>query len=293
MRTRLAAGIAAAAAAAMVLAGCTTNDESGLPEGWAPPDAPPDAGIAAMVPSDIREAGVLVVGTNTPYAPNEFKDSSGEIIGFDVDVIGAVAEVLDLRTDVRESDFEKIIPSIEAGTLDVGISSMNVTEERTAVVDMASYFMAGTRWATAREENVDPDDACGLRVGVQRTTVQETDDVPRKSEACVAEGKPPIERVSYDEQSEVANAVALGQVDAMSADSPVSAYAEVQSEGNIKVVGPLYDAAPYGISLPKGSPLGKAIVAALGELYSSGELERIAQRWGVTDGLLDTPPELG
>lgn len=289
---RGAAAVSAAIVAGAALAGCTTNDEGGLPVDWQAPAATADPAIAAMLPADIRDSGVLAVGTNTPYAPNEFKDSRGEIIGFDIDIITAVSQVLGLRADIGESDFEKIIPSIESGTLSAGISSMNVTEERTAVVDMAEYFMAGTQWATSADKDIDPDNACGLKVGVQRTTVQETEDVPKKSADCVARGLPPIERVSFDEQAQAANAVALGQVDAMSADSPVSAYAEVQSEGNIKVVGPLYDAAPYGISLPKGSPLGPAVVAALRKLYDDGEIERIAESWGVSDGLLDTPPGL-
>ena len=47
--------------------------------------------IANTVPEDIKSSGKLIVGVNIPYAPNEFKDPSGKIVGFDVDLMNAVA----------------------------------------------------------------------------------------------------------------------------------------------------------------------------------------------------------
>ena len=291
-RRTLRAGIAALTAVALGAAGCTNSEEVGIPE--QPPlsvEAVPE--IAAMVPANIANSGALVVGTNTPYAPNEFKNDAGEIIGFDIEIIDVVAETMGLRADIREADFEKIIPSIETGTLDAGISSMTVTAEREEVVDMARYFMGGTQWAARVDREVDPDNACGLRVAVQRTTVQDTDDIPARSEKCEAEGKPAIEKVQYDEQDQVGSAVALGQVDAMSADSPVSAFVVEKAEGQVELVGELVDAEPYGIAMAKDSPLGEAVVAALRHLADSGVLDKIAERWGVQEGLLTEEPSLG
>lgn len=291
-RRPLRAGIAALTAVALGAAGCTNSEEIGIP-----PEPPPSVEavpeIAAMVPESIANTGAMVVGTNTPYAPNEFKNDAGEIIGFDIEIIDVVAETMGLRADIREADFEKIIPSIESGTFDAGISSMTVTAEREEVVDMARYFMGGTQWAARADRDVDPDNACGLRVAVQRTTVQDTDDIPARSEKCVAEGKPAIEKIQYDEQDQVGSAVVLGQVDAMSADSPVSAFVVEKAEGQVELVGDLVDAEPYGIALAKDSPLGEAVVAALRHLADSGVLATIAERWGVQEGLLTEEPSLG
>lgn len=291
-RRPLRAGIAALTAVALGAAGCTNSEEIGIP-----PEPPPSVEavpeIAAMVPESIANTGAMVVGTNTPYAPNEFKNDAGEIIGFDIEIIDVVAETMGLRADIREADFEKIIPSIESGTFDAGISSMTVTAEREEVVDMARYFMGGTQWAARADRDVDPDNACGLRVAVQRTTVQDTDDIPARSEKCVAEGKPAIEKIQYDEQDQVGSAVVLGQVDAMSADSPVSAFVVEKAEGQVELVGDLVDAEPYGIALAKDGPLGEAVVAALRHLADSGVLATIAERWGVQEGLLTEEPSLG
>ena len=81
-------------------------------------------------PRTSSRPGKLVVGVNIPYTPNEFKDPSGKIVGFDVDLMNAIASTLGLTADYRESDFAKIIPSIQGGTFNVGMSSFTDTKER-------------------------------------------------------------------------------------------------------------------------------------------------------------------
>ena len=86
--------------------------------------------IAATVPEDIRSTGRLVIGVNVPYAPNEFKNSAGEIVGFDVDLMNAVARTLGLVPEYRETPFESIIPAVQRGDFNVGMSSFTDTIER-------------------------------------------------------------------------------------------------------------------------------------------------------------------
>ena len=287
-RRGLRAVLALSATAALALTGCTTNTEgpqdSGEPKNEVSVES--DEQIAALVPAEIRDKGVLVVGTNTPYAPNEFKNENGEIVGFDIDVMTAVAQLMGLRPEFREADFEKIIPAIEGGTMDTGASSFTVNGERLQTVDFVTYFEAGIQWASAAGTDVDPDDACGLRVAVQRTTVSDQEDVPARSEACVVAGKPAIEKVQFDSQDEASTAVALGKVDAMSADSPIAAYAVKQSDGKMQLAGDVFDAAPYGWPVRKGSELSLALEAAADKLIETGDFEKIAQNWGVEDGMV-------
>ena len=288
-RRGLRAALALTATAALALTGCTTNTEgpqdSGEPREEVSLEA--DEAIAALVPAEIRDKGVIVIGTNPPYAPNEFKNEQGEIVGFDIDVMTAVAQLMGLEAEFRESDFEKIIPAIEGGTMDMGASSFTVNDERLKTVDFVTYFEAGIQWASAAGTDIDPDDACGLNVAVQRTTVSDQEDVPARSEACVAAGKPAIEKVQFDSQDEASTAVALGKVDAMSADSPISAYAVKQSEGKMQLAGSVFDAAPYGWPVRKGSELTAALEAAADKLIETGDFEKIAKNWGVEDGLID------
>ena len=73
--------------------------------------------------------------------------------------------------------------------------------------------------------SVDPDDACGLKVGVATASIQETKEIPAKSDACVAAGLAPIDKVVYTRQDDLTAALIAGEVDAMSADSPVTGFA--------------------------------------------------------------------
>ncbi|WP_066163328.1 ABC transporter substrate-binding protein [Gordonia hydrophobica] len=285
LRGRVLAVAAAAVMASPLLAGCVV-DESGLDTKPLTVSVAEQPQIAALVPASIRAAGVLRVGTNPPYQPNEFKDRNGEIIGFDVDLMNAVVQVLGLKATYQESDFAKIIPAMQGGSYDLGMSSFTDSVERQQQVDFVDYFSAGIQWAQRVGRDVDPDNACGLRVGVQRTTVEDTDEVPAKSVACVKAGREPIRIVKFDSQDQAVNAVLLGQVDAFSADSPVTAYAVKKTEGQIEEVGPLYDAAPYGWPVVKGSPLGPALRDALQYLIDNGQYKTIATHWGVEAGMI-------
>ena len=92
-----------------------------------------------------------------PYAPNEFKDSSGKIVGFDVDLMDAVATVLGLKPQYTEAAFDKIIPAIQAGTYNVGMSSFTDNKEREKTVDFVDYFSAGIQWAAPGRQDRRPE----------------------------------------------------------------------------------------------------------------------------------------
>jgi polar amino acid transport system substrate-binding protein len=279
-----------AVAGVLAVSGCASGTDSGESE------SEPTAGqaekvdeIANTVPEEIKSSGKLIVGVNIPYKPNEFKDESGKIVGFDVDLMNAIAGTLGLTTEFRESDFAKIIPSIQQGTYNVGMSSFTDTKEREETVDFVTYFSAGTLWAQRPGTPIDPNNACGKRVAVQATTVQETEQLPAKSKACTDAGKPPIEIVPFDGQDAATNAVVLSQVDAMAADSPVTAYAIKETNGKLEAAGEIEASAPYGWPVKQGSALAQSLQKALEHLIESGKYKEIATNWGVESGMIDKP----
>ncbi len=277
------------ASGAVALSGCVSNVDTAEPTAGTKPSVQKVDSIADTVPEPIRASGRLVIGVNVPYAPNEFKDPSGKIVGFDVDLMNAIAATLGLTPEYRESDFEKIIPAIQGGTYNVGMSSFTDTKEREKSVDFVTYFEAGSMWAQRPGEAVDPNDACGKKVAVQKTTVHETQELPARSRACTDAGKPAIEILKFDGQDAVTNAVVLGQADAMSADFPVTAYAIKQSNGKLEAAGEIFDAAPYGWPVQKGSPLARSLQLALEHLIETGAYRQIATNWGVEAGMIDKP----
>ncbi len=280
-----------AATGALALSGCTNSTESSSKEGSPTASAPAEKvdAIANTVPEAIKSSGKLVIGVNIPYAPNEFKDPDGKIVGFDVDLMTAIAGTLGLTPEYREADFAKIIPSIQGGTFNVGMSSFTDSKEREATVDFVTYFSAGTLWAQAAGGGIDPENACGKKVAVQATTVQETEELPARSQKCTEAGQPAIEIIPFDSQDAATNAVVLGQADAMSADSPVTLYAIKQTNGKLEQAGETFDSAPYGWPVAKGSPLAQSLLQALEHLIESGKYKEIAANWGLDEGMIDKP----
>ncbi|OBK77998.1 ABC transporter substrate-binding protein [Mycobacterium sp. 1164985.4] len=282
-----------AASGVLALSGCASGEGGG--GGGDSTSAPATVSaakvdeIANTVPEAIKSSGKLVIGVNIPYAPNEFKDPSGKIVGFDVDLMNAIAATLGLTPEYRESDFAKIIPSIQGGTYNVGMSSFTDTKEREKTVDFVTYFNAGTMWAQRPGSQIDPNNACGKKVAVQATTTQEAEELPAKNKACIDAGNPPIEIVPFDGQDAATNAVVLGQVDAMSADSPVTSYAIKQSNGKLEPAGDIFDSAPYGWPVQKGSALAQSLQKALEHLINEGTYREIAANWGVENGMIDKP----
>jgi len=270
-----------------MLSSCVTNEEGGNPEGWQPVEQEKVPEIAAMVPERVAAEGKLSVGSNPPFAPFEFKDSKGSIIGMEMDMGRAAASVMGLEFDPQDMDFSMILPAVQAGSLDAGMSGFTDNAERRQSFDFADFLYAGVQWAAAPGKNVDPSHPCGLTVAVQRTTVSETDDVRPKSEECVANGEKPITVLAFDTSDNAALAALVGRADAMSADSPVTAWAVERSEGKLELVGDMFDAAPYGFAVPKDSPLGPALAAAIQHLIDTGEYQRILKQWNVESGYLE------
>lgn len=276
--------LAAVLLSAFALTGCVTNVEPAVPDGWQQIDVKAVPEIAAMI-SD--SDGTLSVGTNPPFAPFELKDSEGNIVGFEMDLARAVAQTMGLEFKPVQQDFSMILPAISSGQIDMGGSGFTDNEERRANYDFVDHLYAGIQWVQRPDNPVDPNNACGLTVAVQRTTVSETDDVRPKSEKCLAEGKDEITVLSYDTADNAALAVLTGRADALSADSPVAAWAVNRANGKMETTGEIFDAAPYGFAVPKGSPLAAATAAALQHLIDTGVYADILHQWGIDEGYVE------
>src|SRR5229473_2757414 len=108
----------------LLLAACgnsTTTGSSPTPNPATPTVAPP---------TDLITSGVLTVGSDTTYPPQEYIDTAtGHATGFDVDLITAIAQRMGLRANVVTTGFDTIIDSLVAKRFDVVISAVSVTPE--------------------------------------------------------------------------------------------------------------------------------------------------------------------
>jgi len=255
------------------------------------PTVTADPNLVAMVPDALKKSGTLHVGTDSTYAPSEFLAADGKTVqGFDIDLLNAVAAKLGLKTDYVSAKFDDIIPGVQSGKYDFAVSSFTINAEREKVVEMVSYFAAGTQWAIKAGSNAlsSIDDACGKRIAVQTGTIEATE-LTAKSKACTGAGKKEIAIDQYQGQDQATASVVSGKDDAMSADSPVTAYAVQQTGGKLAPLGPIYGTAPYGYVMKKGSTqLAKAVAAAVNALIGDGDYKKILDRWGVAGGAIPT-----
>jgi polar amino acid transport system substrate-binding protein len=281
-------------AVALVAAGCGEDgDTGGGSTGTTAATPAVDDALAAKVPDAIKSDGKVLIGTDSSYAPNEFLDTDGKtVIGFDVDLFNAVAAKLGLKTEWQSAAFDAIIPGVQSGKYEMGISSFTINDERKQQVNMVSYFSAGTQWGSkaGNPSGIQPDNACGKKVAVQTNTVQDTEDLPKRQEACKSGGKPAITVERYQRQDQATAAVVSGKDDAMLADSPVIAYAVKQTNGQLELLGDIYDAAPYGYVVKKDqTEFAQAIADAVKALITDGTYKTILTKWGVEAGAIDNP----
>jgi polar amino acid transport system substrate-binding protein len=283
---------AAALAGALTLLAACSGGSSGGNDQTVKPQSSVDSALAAKVPAAVKSDGTITIGVDSTYAPSEFLDTDGKtVIGFDVDLFDAVAAKLGLKTKWVTADFGTIIASVGSGKFEIGVSSFTINSDREKQATMVSYFSAGTQWATQKgnPSGIQPGNACGHKVAVQKDTVQ-VDDLTARSKKCTSSGKKAITIDQYKAQDDATSAVVSKKDDAMLADSPVCAYAVQKTTGQLELLGDIYDSAPYGYVLPKAAQgFDQAIVGALTKLISDGSYKKILDKWGVAQGAITTP----
>lgn len=254
-----------------------------------------DAAAAALVPAAIKSKGTLTIATDPSYPPNESKDQNGNIVGWDVDMGNAIGAKLGLKVTFANVTFDDIVTGISTGKYDAGMSSITDNKQREQVDDFVTYFNAGTKLMVPKgnpknlTDNSPTDlSLCGLTIGVEKGTIQEDPDIPNRTKACQAAGKPAIKALSQDTQDQINQSLSSGRCDAVLADSPVVDY--YAKSGNFEAVGTIYSGAPYGIAISKSnSGLSQAFLAALKDLVADGTYHQLTSKYGIEAGDYTTP----
>jgi len=249
------------ASLALAIAACT-------PPAPAAPAAEAPAQQPAAAPVKIK------VGTNAEYRPFEYVDESGEIVGFDVDLIKELAKRAGYEVELVNTKWDGIFTALAAGEFDVVASACTITDERKQSVDFTDpYFNAGQSIAVLADNDTikTVEDLKGKRIGVQLGT---TGDM----EASKIEG---AEVKRYEEITLAFQALANGDVDAVVNDTPTSAdIIKANPEIKAKIVGEPFTNEFYGIAVNKGKPeIRDALNKALAEIKADGTYDQIYQKW--------------
>jgi polar amino acid transport system substrate-binding protein len=290
---RTACALALSVAAVVSLAACgssssSKSSSSSTPASTTGTTGAANAAAAAEVPAAVKSKGTLTIASDASYAPNEFIGPDGHtVVGMDADLAKALGAQLGLKTTVVNAKFDTIILGLTSGKYDLGMSSFTDTKAREKQVNFADYFSAGTSFygkAAGAPPVTGLASICGLKVGVESGTTEQTD-AAGQSKKCTAAGKPAVTVLVFPDQNGANLALSSGRAQIVMADSPVAAYAVKQSNGRFKTIGQTYGTAPYGIAVPKSDgTLDQAIVDGLKALVAGGQYETILQKWGVQAG---------
>lgn len=247
--------------------------------------------IAATVPKAIRTKGTLTIASDATYPPNEFIAPNGKtVVGWDVDLGHAIGTVLGLNFHFVNVTFDTIIPGLQSGKYDLGISSFYDTKAREKVVDFVTYYSDGSSFlelAHGARTITALSQLCGMTAAVETGTTEQ-DDLVSQDKKCKAEGKPGVTIKAFPSQNDANLALISGRAQVGDVDTVVGAYQVKLSKGKIKLSGS-YGAALYGIAVPKHDGMTKPIQAALKYLIRSGAYHRILMKWDAQRGAIKNP----
>jgi len=277
-RRTLWAGVAAIAASALVVAGCTAEaDEAPAPEPAEVVEETTDDATDALAEFTTVDAGKLTCASSGEYPPFSYRDGSNNLVGFDIEVCEAIAAELGLDAEPVTGAFATLIAGLTSGRFDTIIGSMTATDERREQVDFTTnYYENGAVLFVAEDSDITgPDDLSGATIGVALGTWFED----------LARGLDGVSDVStYQADIDALNDVANGRIDAAITVRLGGFFAANESGLAIKAVGG--DIAPdsAAIAVAKENPeLFAAIQQALETILTNGTYAAISDSYFGTD----------
>lgn len=231
----------------------------------------------ATTVAEVKKKGVLVLGTDPTFAPFEFKDPSGQITGFDIDIARAVAKDLGVRLEVQAVGFGALMPqSVTSGRVDMAMSGITITAERARVVSFSAPYYRSAQVFIVRGGNPGkfswPGDVKGKTIGVQANTTGQfvADELLKPKGAALK---------VYDDFAAGLADVRAGRLAALVGDAPTVTDLQKRLPGQYARAGKDLAAEDYGMVFAKGSDLAAAANRTLARMKASGEYQNLLNKW--------------
>jgi polar amino acid transport system substrate-binding protein len=254
-------------------AGCSSDDsDSG------------SNGSSGDVASELITEGTLTVGSDIPFPPFEFGQAP-DYDGFDIDLVNAIAEDLDLEVAIQDTSFDTIFTDVAQGKFDMVASASTITPEREQQVDFSDpYYEAEQALLVPEGSDIGSvEDLEGLTISAQDGTTGEAyanDETNAGSVRGFPNGPAAIA------------ALRNGQVEATIIDQPVAQDAIDKGESGFEIATTIPTGELYGLAFAQNTPnLLAAVNESLASMKEDGRLNEIYQKWfkidapeGVIDG---------
>ncbi|CCH47476.1 basic amino acid ABC transporter substrate-binding protein [Pseudodesulfovibrio piezophilus] len=218
----------------------------------------------------VKEKGVITVGNSPDYPPFESIGDNGERVGFDIDLLDAVAQKIGVKVQWVTMEFAAIVTAVQSGQVDMGMSGFSITPERREQVGFsAPYFASGQVIVTRPDSDIkNVADLNGKKIAVQLGTTGE-------QQADKIEGASVIKPESY---SIAFMMLHNNAADAVIAD--LSVADEYMKNGTFKKAGEPLSFEEFAMISRKGNEdLLAALNAALDAVKKDGTYDAIVKKW--------------
>ena len=211
----------------------------------------------------------VTVATSPDFPPFESLDGS-EVVGIEVDILQAITGKLGLEMQLEQMDFESVIPGVQAGKFDIGMSGITITADRQKNCDFTQpYFLASQAIVVTPDSDITcKADLAGKTVSVQTGTTAE--------EYCMENG---YEVLAFAANNDAAAALTSGKAAAWVVDNEVGVALAAQQ--GLVVLDEAMTSEPYAFAFAKDSALTAQFDEALGELLADGTVAAIFEKYGV------------
>lgn len=231
-------------------------------------------GLAACSSDSEGIKDEYTVATDTSFVPFEFKEDD-EYVGFDIDLINAIADEVGFDINLETTNFDGIIPGLQTGKFDIALAGIGITEERAEKIDYSDpYYESGLQIGVApdNDEIEDIDDLEGKDVATRLGST---------SADYIEENIDDAEADQYEQLDQAYLAVENGDDDAILYDQPnVAYYIQTKGEDKLEMVGDLHQAEDYGIAFSKDQDeLVDEVNDALETLKEDGTYDDIYEEW--------------
>lgn len=234
-------------------------------------------GSKSLSVESVQDAGKLVIGTSPDFPPFESLNTEGEVVGIEIEIMEIICEELGVELEVKQMDFDSVLPGVQTGKFDAGVSGISVTPEREKnTLFTIPYCLAAQAIVVTSDSAVTcKADLEGKSVSVQTGTTAE--------EFCMENG--------YDVKAFAANADAeaaltVGKVDAwviddLTAAEMVAVYNEDHPDAPLVILEEAMTTEPYAFAFAQGGDdLVEKINEILNALLADGTIAAIFEKYG-------------
>lgn len=250
--------------------------------------------LAQDLPQRLIDSGALSIGIERDHPPMEYIDpDTGELVGFDVDLINAIADRLGLELNYVHSRFEGLIPNLQSNRIDLIISGMYDTPSRRENnMSFIDYLSAGAVFYTldANTEIQEPLDICGKVVTANRGTSYPDSVLKWSDENCVPAGLEPITVITDTDMATEFLYLNTGRADASLQGTEAIPTVLASEDGPFRAVGGPFTSVMIGMGF-RGDDLElrDAVFAALQDVFADGIYNELVVKWGLEASALAEP----